>query len=374
MNCSHNITVNSSPACTEHCGNIGLHTPIAVQVVVGIISCLLILASVLGNTIVCLLVYRKPQMRSAINILLANIALSDIILSFLCIPAPSIAIFGGKWLFGDVLCKVQAFLLEYSLAVTLFTIFIMSTDRYAIIVRRKDKLNVKFAKIYTVMVWTVPLVTTLPPIFGMCEYKLINNHVWCSLTITNMTYDVFFLTVKYLVNFMGPAVLTAYAFASIANAVRINSFRIHNHADTEISLSITEMSSRLGFILIPMNSKLNVDVKFKTRTYKTIMLLYFVYIVCVSPYFANQITTIATDKYYMIQDTLILWIVFTKCAINPVIYYFRIKKFQDLCNDFVPKCTYMKKNLAKLTSKSRRVDPSVFYIYDGEHSVSTTSI
>lgn len=377
VNCSYdNNTLRlTSSSCTEHFHDFGLQQiSTVVQILVGITSCILILTSSLGNAFVCLIVYRKPQMRSAINILLANMALSDILISTLCVPTPLVAILERKWLFGDVLCKVQAFLLEYCMAVAAFTLFIMGTDRYAIIVKRRDKLNTKFAKIYTVLVWSVPLVTTLPPIFGMCEYNLYENHVWCSLTITNTTYDVFFLTIKFAVNFILPALLTAYAFVSIANAVRLNSSRIHNYADTEISLSITEMSSRLGFILIPMNSKLNVDVKFKTRTYKTIMMLYFVFVLCISPYFANQIAAITRSKFQMIPDTLVLWVVFSKSAINPVIYYLRIKKFQIFCKDFVPKCSYLKLNINRFSSKSRRVDPSVAYIYNGEHSVRISSI
>ncbi|XP_071136704.1 high-affinity lysophosphatidic acid receptor-like [Mytilus edulis] len=340
------------------------------KISIGTISSFLVLTGFLGNAVVCFIVYRKPQMRSAINLLLASMALSDIVMSVVCVPLPLITIIHGRWIFGDVVCKIQAFLVEYLTSVAILILFIMSGDRYMIIVKRRDKLTAKFAKILILLVWTIPLVTSLPPAVGLSDYKLFSDHTQCSLAVTNKTYDISFLAIKFTLSFVFPILLTGYAFSAITNTVRTNSFRIDNHPDTEVSLNIAQMSATLGFILIPMKTKLDVDVKFKTRTFKTIMLLYVLVILCISPYSINQIVSNTTGLFQMNRDTIFLWIAFSKSSINPVIYFFRVKKFKETCEEFVPICC-RSVNINVLSR--RRVNPSSLYQVNGDQSIASIS-
>lgn len=62
---------------------------------------LMIAIGFLGNTIVCLIVYQKPAMCSAINLLLATLAFSDIMLSLVCMPFTAVSIITVNW---NLLC------------------------------------------------------------------------------------------------------------------------------------------------------------------------------------------------------------------------------------------------------------------------------
>ena len=57
--------------------------PVTLRVTLAAIMIFMITIGFLGNAIVCLIVYQKPAMRSAINLLLATLAFSDIMLSLL---------------------------------------------------------------------------------------------------------------------------------------------------------------------------------------------------------------------------------------------------------------------------------------------------
>jgi hypothetical protein len=309
-------------------------------------------------------------MRSAINLLLANMALSDILVSILCMPFPFITLLSGEWLFGHVVCEIHNFLLEYLSAVAILILLIMSGDRYMIIVKRRDKLTAKFAKLFIALVWVIPCVITLLPITGLGNYKLQHGHIQCSLRIANKTYDLAHLVIKFSVNFLCPSLIMGYSFIGIGNAVRTNLFRVRNNSETEVSLSIAQTSAKLGFVMIPMETKVNIDVKFKTRTFKTIMLLYFVMFICMSPYSINQLVSNITDMFQVSMDTVLLVLAFSKSAINPVIYFFRIKKFREACGELIPESC--KCSIRTVSKKSNsRVNPSALYLYQGEQSTNS---
>ena len=360
-----------SPSMCDDCSNSGIPELSTLgEIFVGIITCILILVSFCGNAVVCFIVYRKPQMRSAINLLLANMALSDILVSILCMPFPFITLLSGEWLFGHDVCEIHNFLLEYLSAVAILILLIMSGDRYMIIVKRRDKLTAKFSKLFIALVWVIPCVIALLPITGLGNYKLQHGHIQCSLSIANKTYDLAYLVIKFSVNFLCPSIIMGYSFIGIGNAVRTNLFRVRNNSETDVSLSIAQMSAKLGFVMIPMENKVNIDVKFKTRTFKTIMLLYFVMFICMSPYSINQLVSNITDMFHVTTDTVLLVLAFSKSAINPVIYFFRIKKFREACGEFIPESCKCRIRTVSKKSNSR-VNPSALYLYQVEQSTNS---
>ena len=65
------------------------------------------LVSVIGNTLVCLVIFRTPRMRTTRNYLLVNLAVSDLTVSLLCIPFDVILkITYPKWPLGAAMCNI----------------------------------------------------------------------------------------------------------------------------------------------------------------------------------------------------------------------------------------------------------------------------
>jgi hypothetical protein len=164
----------------------------------------------------------------------------------------------------------------------------MSGDRYMIIVKRRDKLTAKFAKLFIALVWVIPCVITLLPITGLGNYKLQHGHIQCSLRIANKTYDLAHLVIKFSVNFLCPSLIMGYSFIGIGNAVRTNLFRVRNNSETEVSLSISQTSAKLGFVMIPMETKVNIDVSLSLR---------FTMIMYLSPLIISKINMATADRY-----------------------------------------------------------------------------
>ena len=82
---------------------------LASKIILTIIMVITMLGSIFGNSVVCLIVYQKPPMRSAINLLLANMALSNILLALGCMPFALTTLLAESWVFGMVLCRIVAF-------------------------------------------------------------------------------------------------------------------------------------------------------------------------------------------------------------------------------------------------------------------------
>ena len=98
----------------------------------------LMLLSFFGNAAVIAIVAKTRQMRTTTNYLIANMAVSDLLLSAFAVPREMTELFIGfqGWLFhglfGAVLCKTVYFFQDISTAVSIQSIVVITLDRYEI--------------------------------------------------------------------------------------------------------------------------------------------------------------------------------------------------------------------------------------------------
>ncbi|TNN04350.1 hypothetical protein fugu_001379 [Takifugu bimaculatus] len=114
---------------------------VTLRVTLAAIMIFMITIGFLGNAIVCLIVYQKPAMRSAINLLLATLAFSDIMLSLLCMPFTAVTVASADWSFGSEFCRASIMLYWLFVLEGVSILLIISVDRFLIIVQRQDKLD-----------------------------------------------------------------------------------------------------------------------------------------------------------------------------------------------------------------------------------------
>lgn len=105
--------------------------------IVEIIVCIFIfVSSLFGNTLVILVVHRNRQMRTIVNLLMANVAFSDLLCTLIVIPQVLTQKFTypGAWMIGgsigDLLCKVAYFLRDVTVAVSLLSLLLIAIERY----------------------------------------------------------------------------------------------------------------------------------------------------------------------------------------------------------------------------------------------------
>lgn len=77
---------------------------------------IIFMIAVTGNTLVCLVIFQTPRMRTTRNYLLVNLAVSDLMVALFCIPFDVVLkVTQPVWPLGSAMCKVLW------LAMTLFT-------------------------------------------------------------------------------------------------------------------------------------------------------------------------------------------------------------------------------------------------------------
>lgn len=68
---------------------------------------IIFVASVIGNTLVCLVIVRTQRMRTTRNFLLVNLAVADLTVALLCIPFEvALKLTYPRWPLGPVMCKI----------------------------------------------------------------------------------------------------------------------------------------------------------------------------------------------------------------------------------------------------------------------------
>lgn len=75
-----------------------------------------------GNVMVILTILRHRGMRTRTNLLLANLAVADILVAVLDMPIALITIVSGKWIFSDAFCLFNGFTVGLGLMLSVHTL------------------------------------------------------------------------------------------------------------------------------------------------------------------------------------------------------------------------------------------------------------
>lgn len=79
----------------------------AIQVTEYTLFAIIFLIGITGNTLVCLVIFQTPRMRTTRNYLLVNLAVSDLMVAMLCIPFDVVLkVTLPVWPLGAAMCKL----------------------------------------------------------------------------------------------------------------------------------------------------------------------------------------------------------------------------------------------------------------------------
>ena len=139
--------------------------PVSTQAIKAASYIVMMLLSLLGNAALIAIVAKNRHMRTTTNSLIANMAVSDMLLSAFAVPRELTQIFVGYhgWLIdglsGAILCKVVYFIQEISTAVSIQSIAVITLDRYTGVVQpfRKSFITPKRLKLVIALIWLISM-------------------------------------------------------------------------------------------------------------------------------------------------------------------------------------------------------------------------
>uniref|UniRef100_A0A8C5RU71 G protein-coupled receptor 45 n=1 Tax=Laticauda laticaudata TaxID=8630 RepID=A0A8C5RU71_LATLA len=302
--------------------------PVSLRMLMAILMLLMIAIGFLGNTIVCLIVYQKPTMHSAINLLLATLTFSDIMLSLVCMPFTAVNIITVNWNFGAHFCRISLL----------------------VFLSWKGKLNPHRAKVVIAVSWLLSFCISFPSVVGWTFVEMPSRAPQCVLGYTEFPSDRAYAVMLLMATFFVPFGIMLYSYFCTLNSVHQNTVRIHNHTEN-ICLS---QVSRLNKVGLQKPHHIDVDMSFKTRAFTTIFLLFVGFSLCwlLQPFYYSP-------SFYIIS-TYVLWLSYLKSVFNPIIYCWRIKKFCEACLEFMPKTLKIFPQVPGWTK--RKIRPNTIYI------------
>ncbi|XP_034127363.1 neuropeptide F receptor isoform X2 [Drosophila guanche] len=194
----------------------------------------LIVFGALGNTLVVIAVVRKPIMRTARNLFILNLAISDLLLCLVTMPLTLVEILTKYWPLGScsILCKIVAMLQALCIFVSTISITAIAFDRYQVIVYpTRDSLQFVGAVTILAGIWLLALLLASPmfiykellsedtPLLlqqiGLQEQIRFCIEDWPSSN-GRFYYSIFSLCVQYLV----PILIVSVAYFGIYNKLK----------------------------------------------------------------------------------------------------------------------------------------------------------
>ncbi|XP_018422121.1 PREDICTED: C-C chemokine receptor type 3-like [Nanorana parkeri] len=127
--------------------------------------CILFFASVIGNSVILVILVKKEKFHSVTNIFFLNLVVSDLIFST---TLPFIAIVHTHdWIFGEVLCKMHVAAFQIGLQSFVIFITLITIDQYFTIVHSwstTSRSRVKCAVYISCFAWLLSMLFSIPDI------------------------------------------------------------------------------------------------------------------------------------------------------------------------------------------------------------------
>ncbi|CAH2285207.1 kappa-type opioid receptor [Pelobates cultripes] len=133
------------------------HTSISptLSVIITAVYSMVFVVGLVGNALVMFVIIRYTKMKTATNIYIFNLALADALVTT-TMPFQSTSFLMSSWPFGDVLCKIVVSIDYYNMFTSIFTLTMMSVDRYIAVCHPVKALDFRTplkAKCINVFIW-----------------------------------------------------------------------------------------------------------------------------------------------------------------------------------------------------------------------------
>lgn len=127
--------------------------------------------AIFGNTLLFLVIYRRPRLRTRTNIFILNLAAADLGVAITCMPFSVVTCLKRKWIFGDVLCNLNGFFNIVFGMGSLLTLTAISIEKYCAILKPLYKIiSRRRAIIMLLITWFEPILFASLPLTGFTRF------------------------------------------------------------------------------------------------------------------------------------------------------------------------------------------------------------
>lgn len=177
---------------------------------------ILIVVTIVGNTLVIAAVITTRRLRSVTNCFVSSLAAADLLVGLAVMPpAVLLQLNGGSWELGEILCIAWVSLDVLLCTASILSLCAISIDRYLAVTqpliysrRRRSK---RLAALMIIVVWFVAGAITSPPLLGCFPQATNRDSTKCSYNMDS-SYVIF----SAMGSFFLPMLVMLYVYARIS--------------------------------------------------------------------------------------------------------------------------------------------------------------
>ncbi|NXU44139.1 DRD3 protein, partial [Drymodes brunneopygia] len=180
--------------------------------------CILILAIIFGNVLVCLAVLRERTLQTTTNYLVVSLAVADLLVATLVMPwMVYLEVTGGVWTFSRICCDIFVTMDVMMCTASILNLCAISIDRYTAVVKpvqyqySTGQSSCKRVSLMIVIVWMLAFAVSCPLLFG---FNTTGDPSVCS--ISNPSFVIY----SSLVSFYLPFTVTLLLYVRIYLVLR----------------------------------------------------------------------------------------------------------------------------------------------------------
>ncbi|XP_063813121.1 motilin receptor [Pseudophryne corroboree] len=301
---------NPLPPCTE---NLCSFFSIQILIPMTVISLVIMVAGIIGNTITILIIRTYKEMKTTTNFYLSSMAVSDIII-LLCLPFDLYRLWmSNSWIFGGFLCKFLCLISEGCTYSTILHITALSIERYLAIcfpLRAKVFITKRRVKMVIVLLWVVALLSAAP-LYNLLENVKMNYTDTWECTYTRYAIESGLLNIMMWVT-------TVYFFCPMLCLVVLYGFIGKKLWKSKNTLRGPNAENR---------------EKCHRQTVKILVVVVLSFIICWLPFHIGRIIYTNTKDYQMMKlsqyfNLVAMQLFYLSASINPILYNLISKKYR----------------------------------------------
>ncbi|XP_019644432.1 PREDICTED: beta-2 adrenergic receptor-like isoform X1 [Branchiostoma belcheri] len=319
-NFTANFTVNSTQSPVGSCFAADPYS-VGVQAVLGLITVILILLTVIGNVLVILAVTCHRKLRTVTNFLIVSLACADLSVGITVLPFAATNDILGYWPFGGY-CDVWVSFDVLNSTASILNLVVIAFDRFLAITAPftyHTRMTERTAGILIATVWGISLVMSFLPI--QAGWYRDNDSeealaIYADPCLCIFTASTAYTIVSSLISFYIPLLIMLVFYGNIFKAARDQARKID-----ALEGRIEQENNRRGK---------KISLAKEKKAAKTLGIIMGVFILCWLPFFVVNIVNPFCDR--CVQPAVFIaltWLGWINSCFNPIIYAFN-KEFRKV--------------------------------------------
>ncbi|TPP60126.1 Neuropeptide Y receptor invertebrate [Fasciola gigantica] len=238
----------------------------AMKIAAAVIYPSIILLSTVGNSIVILTVVRSAAMRTITNLFIANLAVSDLLMTFVSTPFTPMAFYMKGWKLPTVLCHLLPMTMGTSVYVSTLTSTAIAVDRYLVIVHPfVSRMSELICGLIIASVWLFSILVTLPlGIYQEIKVDPVTKDANCEESWPDKGSQPIYTVITFVLQFVVPCFIISLCYYRVSCVLRAR-------CDLKIG---TGQKSR---------EREESDIRRKRRTNKMLIAMVVIFVLCWIP-------------------------------------------------------------------------------------------